>query len=144
MTSIRAYRWTNGGARLCSQDVPPRPLDASPRRPLLSREDTLILDLVLFLVATYGAAWLVAKAGVTRPLRDALTKVPTIGTYLSHLVACIVCTGCWCAVGLAVLLPRVSYVSSAIQPQGPVDFAFLVFLWVGTGWPMAVLLKDAE
>ena len=88
-------------------------------------------DLALFTVATWGLAWLVTRARVTRSLRERVRDVP----FLGELLQCIVCTGTWIGAGLALLLPWTTLVAPGLRARTALDLVLLVgwntfFLWV--------------
>ena len=103
---------------------------------------TPALDLVLFLLATYGLSWLLVKAKISLPLRDHVDRRWPI--FVSDLFDCIVCTGVWIALGLALLSPYIHYFSPWLHPQNALDILVLEGLWIVIGWTLAVLLKDAD
>ena len=98
------------------------------------------LDLLLFTGAVYGCAWVVTKSKLAKRPREALAGVPFVG----ELLQCIVCTGTWVAIGLVVLLPRVSLFSPGFRQRGVLDGLVLVAWAVTATWGLGRLLGDAD
>jgi hypothetical protein len=96
------------------------------------------IDLVLFSGSTYGAAWVLTRSKLLAPLRRRLAPVPLLG----YLVSCIVCTGAWVALGLSLLLPRITLL--ALRPSTLADHAVLVTWAVAVTWAVGSRLGDAD
>jgi hypothetical protein len=96
------------------------------------------LDLVLYSGATYGAAWVLTRSKLLAPIRRRLAPIPLLG----YLATCIVCTGAWVALGLALLLPHVTLL--ALRPSTVADHAVLVAWAVATTWTLGSCLGDAD
>lgn len=99
------------------------------------------MDLLLVLGASYGCAWLLTKSLLMRRPRG---WVEERSAFFGRLLGCIICTGTWTTMGLALLTPWISFVSPWIHPKGPFDVLFLGALWIAVSWPIALRLGDAD
>ena len=96
-------------------------------------------DLLLFLGAVYGIVWGITKSSLLRPVRELCEEVP----FLGKLVQCVVCTGTWVALALALALPCTTLFSDGFRVRTPVDVIVLVSWAVAAVWALARLLGDA-
>ena len=97
-------------------------------------------DLLLYTLAVYGLSWLLTRAKISAPLREILRPIP----FLGPLIHCIVCTGTWISMGLALLLPWSTLTSEGLRVRTPVDLLLLTGWSVATLWGLGHLLGDAD
>jgi len=94
------------------------------------------LDLVLYTGAVYGLAWLVVRSTLAAPLR----RVASRWTFTWALTRCVVCTGAWAAVALAICVPYVRVFSlgfrAALTRQGWLDLGRGVTVLVLVAWSL--------
>lgn len=86
------------------------------------------LDLAMLFMAAYGAAWIVTKSKLAKPVREQLSDVAFFGA----LVRCIVCVSVWIAGAISFALD--DYIARVVYVCAQVTFS----------WVLALLTGDAE
>lgn len=99
------------------------------------------LDLALYTGAVYGLAWLVVRSTLAAPLR----RLAGRWDFTWGLTRCVVCTGAWMALALAVVvLPRAEVFSPSARALGPWSWPVLVAWSLATTWALGRALGDAD
>ena len=98
------------------------------------------LDLLLFTGAVYGLAWLLTRSTLLQRPRQAVAG----WWFLGEVSRCIVCTATWIALGLLLLLPWSTLLTSSFRARTPVDGLVLLGWSISASWVLGRLLGDAD
>ena len=95
-------------------------------------------DILIFVLATYGLAWLWTESTLFSPLRGWIQSVfEGISLFaIADGIGCLICTGTWIAILVFLLRAQLGVFSSWFTMAPLLSLPLFIGLWVAAGWTL--------
>lgn len=105
-------------------------------------EETTVMapfrDVAIFVLATYGLAWLWTQSTLFGPIRRWIQSIPeSVGLFsMSDGLECLICAGTWIAIGIFLLRIHLGVFSPWFTGAPLLSLPLFIGLWVAAGWTL--------